>query len=775
MPRIKLGRRRALLLATLTIAAGVVTISACSSEENPPAGTVSLALSPTSVNIAPGGSGTVAATITRGGSFSGAVTLTASGNPTGVTVTFSPDEIPGAATTATVEISVGSAVTTGDKTITINAAGNGVTTATATLTVTVVPATNGGITLGVDPNALTANVGGAAVTSTITVTRTAPFTGPVALTVTGAPAGVTATVNPTSVTAATSTLTVQATTGAVNGLYPLVVHAAGTGVANATATVNVTVAGGAADGASFAFNPTSVPITAGGASATSVVTVTRTGSFTGPLNLAITGQVAGLTATVAPNPNLNSATSTVTVQATAAVAAGTYNLTLTGTGTGIPNATGTLPVVVSAAGGGGSFNITFCAADAPSWVAQQDGSGAWTRVNASSGTTYPFSFASGKGGIAFVVPETTPSASTDLNVVYGTTAEFSALGGNANLTDCSAKTVNGTVANVAVTELALISLGFSTATIGPALPGYPAFVLDDVADGAQDMVASRIDPTTFMANKVIIRRAQNIAAGGSLALLDFNAAEAFAPGTANVTVSGLGADHAVVLSAFTGVYGSRTDATMSVINDYASGAQPYAAVPLAQLTNALELNQLSAFAENASNSNAIRFAGIYFRAPAAQTVTMGPAMSAPTVTKVVTGTIARPRVQLGSQAEYNRLISASYSQGTVRFVNVFATAAYFGGVPATWDVTVPDLAAVSGFDPLWGLQNGTAIDWDVSVQGGAIQFLDYNTIVDGATFKSATLSSATPLAIRAARTSPDAFKMQHRLTDLLRRQVYPLH
>ena len=131
------------------------------------------------------------------------------------------------------------------------------TTATATLTVIVVPATNGAIPLGADPNALTANVGGAAVTSTITVTRTAPFTGPVALTVTGAPAGVTATVNPTSVTAATATLTVQAATGAVNGLYPLVIHGAGTGVANATTTVNVTVTGGAAQGASFTFNPTS--------------------------------------------------------------------------------------------------------------------------------------------------------------------------------------------------------------------------------------------------------------------------------------------------------------------------------------------------------------------------------------------------------------------------------------------------------------------------------------------------------------------------------------
>ncbi len=430
MPRIKLSRRRTLLFSTLAIVAGIVTISACSSEENPPAGSVALALSPTTVNIAPGGSSTAAATITRSGSFTGAVTLTASGSPTGVTVTFDPDVIPGAATTATVEISVGAAVTPGDKTITINAAGTGVTTATATLTVTVVSGENGAIVLGADPNVLTANVGGAAVTSVITVTRTAPFAGPVALTVTGVPSGVTATVSPASVTAATSTLSVQATSGAVNGLYPLVIHGAGTGVANATTTVNVTVAGGSAQGASFTFNPNPLPITAGGAAGTSVVTVTRNGGFIGSLNLAITGQPAGMTATVAPNPNLNTATSTITVQATAAVAAATYNLTLTGTASGIPNAVGTLPVVVTGGGGGGGGNVsfTFCAENAPIWVASQERQPARGPRSRQPASTYQFTFTSGKGGVAVVEPD--GRGGTDLSVFYATFAEFTGAGGS---------------------------------------------------------------------------------------------------------------------------------------------------------------------------------------------------------------------------------------------------------------------------------------------------------------------------------------------------------
>jgi hypothetical protein len=42
------------------------------------------------------------------------------------------------------------------------------------------------------------------------------------------------------------------------------------------------------------------------------------------------------------------------------------------------------------------------------------------------------------------------------------------------------------------------------------------------------------------------------------------------------------------------------------------------------------------------------------------------------------------------------------------------------------------------------LLNGTAIDWSVSALGGAVFQLDA-TVADGAAFKSATRSSASPL------------------------------
>ena len=75
-----------------------------------------------------------------------------------------------------------------------------------------------------------------------------------------------------------------------------------------------------------------------------------------------------------------------------------------------------------------------------------------------------------------------------------------------------------------------MGLGFSSATTfepgNPTPPAFPAFVLDNVAEGSLDLIAIRFDAATFAANKVILRRGLNVNGGGSLAQLDFNAAEA---------------------------------------------------------------------------------------------------------------------------------------------------------------------------------------------------------------------------------------------------------
>ncbi len=501
----------------------------------------------------------------------------------------------------------------------------------------------------------------------------------------------------------------------------------------------------------LAVTPSGLNVTPGG-SGNATVSVTRGGAFTDAVALSQTGAPAGMTVTFSPaSVPAGSSPSTANVAVAPSVATGNYSVTVSAAGTDVTTATTTLTIAVV---NGESASVEFCAAPPPIWVAQQDGSGPWTLVVPNAGTsTYEFTFTSGQGGIAVVHTE---NGFNELNVFYAIGAEFSGLG-TVNLSSCGSRTVRGTVApNLAATELAFVTLGSSSATTGPALSGFPAYVLNDVLQGSLDLVAA-VSDATFHTRKIILRRAVDIATGNTLAVLDFEAAEAFMPATANVTVTGLGTDEATVYVTYTGL----SDSSFAVVSSNSSytsssGAAPYLAIPAANL-NTGELQQLQAVALDASDytPTADRESAVYFHDVADKTIALGPALSTPTVTEVVTAHNARPRVQLQGQTEYNRLLRANFAQNDVqRLASILVTAGYFGGEPATWDVTLPDLSATTGWNSAFGLQDGVAIDWGVNAQGGASRFLDGNP-ADGSAFQSATSSSAVPLMVRGARTGTD--------------------
>ena len=116
--------------------------------------------------------------LTRTPAFTEPVTLTVSGAPTGVTVSYDPDPIIG--DTTTVSVAVAGTVAPGSYVLTFDAAG-GNRTAQATLGLEV---TARGFTLTVSPTTVTrtevANL-------TVTLTRTASFTEPIALSVANLP------------------------------------------------------------------------------------------------------------------------------------------------------------------------------------------------------------------------------------------------------------------------------------------------------------------------------------------------------------------------------------------------------------------------------------------------------------------------------------------------------------------------------------------------------------------------------------------------------------
>ena len=118
-------------------------------------------------------------------------------------------------------------------------------------------------------------------------------------------------------------------------------------------------------------------------------------------------------------------------------------------------------------------------------------------------------------------------------------------------------------------------------------------------------------------------------------------------------------------------------------------------------------------------------------------------MSTPTVTRIAGGAYSRVRAQLGAQTEYNRFFTADYGQSSIfRNTTITATSGYTGG--GAWDLSIPDLSGATGWNSTWGLQNGTAITWSVTAQGGTVYLLD-SSVSDGSTAKSAHVSSSSPL------------------------------
>lgn len=206
------------------------------------------------------------------------------------------------------------------------------------------PPLTGAIALTLDPGTRTV-VQGATATITATITRTAPFTGPVALIFESAQAGLTGTFAPDSVRTGvtSSTLTIAAAATVAPGDYPVTIRARAAGLTeqSTTAIITVTVP------ASFTFSasPDAISIEQGSTSV-SLARITRAGGFTGTIALAVSGLPDSITATVA-TPSLAGDSSSVTFAAGLGVAPGAYAAIFTATTTGLTPRSDTVAITIT--------------------------------------------------------------------------------------------------------------------------------------------------------------------------------------------------------------------------------------------------------------------------------------------------------------------------------------------------------------------------------------------------------------------------------------------
>ena len=200
------------------------------------------------------------------------------------------------------------------------------------------PVVSGTLAVAASPAALTV-VAGASGSSAATITRGGSFTGDVALTAEGAPAGVT-------VTFATPTLGAGVTSSAISGRgcrechvgesIPIAIKATGTGVTVASATLTLTVTPAASPTLAVSVAPTPVAIIAG-ATGTTTATVVRGGGFAGIVTLASTVAQSGITVSLTP-PRfpLTSSTRGIGIAVAGTVPAGTYPVTINATAPASP-------------------------------------------------------------------------------------------------------------------------------------------------------------------------------------------------------------------------------------------------------------------------------------------------------------------------------------------------------------------------------------------------------------------------------------------------------
>ena len=569
------------------------------------------------------------------------------------------------------------------------------------------------ISIGLSSPSLTV-VQGTAGNVTVNLTRSGGFTGDVAVAVTGLPTGVTVSSTTIASASTSATLTFVATATATTGNATITVTATGTSVTAATATLALTVNAPAATGGfTLAVNPTSATLTQG-QSATAVVTITRTGGFAGAVNLSVTGAANGLSATLA-NASTTGTTDTLTLAATGTATTGAQNLSIKGTATGLTDQTIPLPVTVNAQSASGNVTWQFCGTlGIPVWVAFQDGaSGAWTKVTGTN-DSYSFNITQAVGGIAYVKPSGT---GFDMEVFYGTKADLQ--GRSTEVCGSAAgagKTVTAPVVGLSGTDALFASLGTSPGTTSGATTTFTG-----VANGNVDLIAGRnvitINGTSFSFNlaKMIIRRNLNPANGSALAAIDFGSTEAFTPVTKNLTINNLGTD----ISGLFGLYFTSNNTFGAYFTDLSGtgAARTYPGVPAAnQAAGDLHVLAVVAF-PSLTNQTQQREALFAFHDATDKTVTIGPVLTAPTVSALTATGYARLRAALTVQPEYNKIFTFSGTQtgAAQRSFTISQTAGYSNASPLNIDV--PDLSAVSGFDVNWGIKTGTVVNWTVTGTG----------------------------------------------------------
>jgi hypothetical protein len=411
----------------------------------------SLSTTQPSGSVVAGGHTTITGTLSfpANNYYPSAVTFGTGTLPTGVTVSFSPTSRTTAGTTT---ITITTSTSTPAGTYMLNFIGTGNNLVNSAPPVTLVVTSD----FGIAASALASLNAASSTTSTVTISPLGGFSGPVALSISGLPAGATAVFNPANISggSGTSTLTVTTTAATLPGSSTLVVTGTNGGLTHAS---NLTLS---VKNFSLSVSPASQTTPSGTVTSAYVVTLTMGNGYNSAVSFGTSGLPTGATASFSTTSRTSSGTTNLTITPSGSVAAGSYPFTIIGTGPGGALVQSTSATLVITA----DFSISV-SPSAVTVTAAGGGVGDTVTVNSLGGYSTPVGLTisglpTGATG-TFSTSPVTPGGASTLTLSAASTVA----GGNYTIT------VTGTVGSVTHTQnMTLTVKNFSLSTSPTNIP-----------------------------------------------------------------------------------------------------------------------------------------------------------------------------------------------------------------------------------------------------------------------------------------------------------------
>ncbi len=685
----------------------------------------SLSLNPSSLNVQKGASGTMLVTVTPQGGFNASISWFHSGLPAGVTPTIGPAAT---AMTYNLQLAVDATAQSGSYPFTLIGKSTGVNDATVQGTLVVAGPTPS-FSLDLLPSSLTIPKGSTGNTM-VAVTVSGGFSGVVAFSLQGAPAGVTGSFTPAS-SAVSSSLQLSVNNSVAPGVYSFSVQGTASGAPNAGVSGSLTVTAIAQPSFALTATPSTVTVPKGSAG-TSTIGIVPVGGFSGTVALSASGQPAGVTVAFSPSSATTSSSATFTVGSS--VTAGTYPITINGTASGAPNASTTVSLVVTQPSGGTQITMIPCLQQNDVILfAVQDGSGPWTAV-AGNGGAYSFSLASGRGAVAITLRDQVRPDEIFTMVLMGSTAELAL-----QMQDpCpNFQPVSGTY-TAGEGHLVAIDVGIAgtsnfTAPAGghsswtaPAVMKKPLgdlFAAESIPGGATLKCILRRDITLSGSSPSV---------GGDL---DFGGTEAFVPGSAAVTLSGL-APSGQVITGICHLWNPGLDVgVVGTSFSFGGGSLPPIAVVPASKLRSGDLQGITATAmpqdyATSHGTSPMLLSQYWMATPQDVTLNFQAAATPPTV--ILSQSSPHPRLRFTSNfaAPYSTsfIFNVVQVQGSTssRGWQVLMSPGWISS-GGSFPVDTPDLTSVAGWNSSWNLWPAVNLLWNTVNSGSP----NGNTRVDG--------------------------------------------